>query len=68
MPKSSFLAGQLFDPETITKMSAAFEDVREVLEPKVGAATRLFAQKIIGARPKGTEGRGHVIVNPTAGG
>jgi hypothetical protein len=49
IPIRPFLAGQAFDPETIAKMSAAFESVCEALSLKVvdDAATRLVAQKII---------------------
>jgi hypothetical protein len=47
MPIRPFLAGQAFEPETITKMSAGFESVCEALNLKLvdDAATRLFAQK-----------------------
>jgi len=46
MPIRPFLAGQAFDPETITKMSAAYERVCAALGIKFvdDAATRLVAQ------------------------
>jgi hypothetical protein len=49
MPIRPFLAGQEFDPETITKMSAALESVCEELGLKMvdDPATRLVAEKII---------------------
>jgi hypothetical protein len=49
MPIRRFLAGQAFDPETITKMSAALEGACEALQLKMvdDAATRLVAEKII---------------------
>ena len=49
MPIRPFLAGQEFDPETITKMSAALESVCAKLGLKMvdDPATRLVAQKII---------------------
>ena len=61
MPIRPFLAGLAFEPETITKMSAGFESVCEVLEPKVESTTlaRGLLQKDNRARPTGG-GRGHV--------
>lgn len=49
MPIRPFLAGQPFDPETITVMSAALEGVCKTLGLNVvdDPATRLVAQKII---------------------
>jgi hypothetical protein len=46
MPIRPFLAGQAFDPERKTKMSAAFESVCEALSLKSvdDAATRLVAR------------------------
>ena len=57
MPIRPFLAGQAFDPETITKMSAAFESVCEALNLKLvdDAATRLVAQKIIELAQRGVK-------------
>jgi hypothetical protein len=50
-----FLAGQPFDPEMITTMSAALESVCEKLGLKLvdDAATRLVAQKIIELAQRG---------------
>jgi len=44
-----FLDGQAFDPEAISKMSAALESVCKQLRLKMvdDAATRLIAEKII---------------------
>ena len=49
MPIRPFLAGQAFDPEIITKMSAAFENVCAALSITLvdDAAARLVAQKVI---------------------
>jgi hypothetical protein len=49
MPIRPFLAGQAFDPETISKMSAAFENVCAALGMKLvdNAATRQVAQMVI---------------------
>jgi hypothetical protein len=57
MPIRPFLAGQAFDPETITKMSAAFESVCVVLGIKLvdDAATRLVAQKVIELAQRGVK-------------
>jgi hypothetical protein len=55
MPIRPFLAGQAFDPETITKMSAALEGVCEALGLKGvdDATTRLVAQKVIELAQRG---------------
>ena len=57
MPIRPFLAGQAFDPETITKMSAGFESVCVALSLKLvdDAATRLVAQKIIELAQRGED-------------
>jgi hypothetical protein len=57
MPIRPFLADQAFDPETITKMSAAFESVCEALSLKLvdDAATRLVAQKVIELAQRGVK-------------
>jgi hypothetical protein len=49
MPIRPFLAGQPFDPEIITTMSAALEQVCKALGLKLvdDSATRLIAEKII---------------------
>ena len=49
MPIRPFLAGQPFDPEIITTMSAALESVCAALGLKLidDGATRLVAEKII---------------------
>ena len=49
MPIRPFLAGQAFDPQTITKMSAAYERVCAALGIKFvdDAATRLVALVVI---------------------
>jgi hypothetical protein len=49
MPIRPFLAGQVFDPETIRAMSFALERVCDALSLKMidDAATRLIAEKII---------------------
>ena len=61
MPIRPFLAGQAFDPETITKMSAAFESVCEALSLKVvdDAGHAACCTKDNRARPTGSERRGH---------
>ena len=49
MPIRPFLVGQVFEPEAISKMSAALESVCDELRLKMvdDAATRLIAKKII---------------------
>jgi hypothetical protein len=49
MPIRPFLAGQAFDPETITTMSLALEKVCDALRLKKvdDAATRRIAEEII---------------------
>ncbi len=49
MPIKPYLAGQAFDPETISDMSAAFVAVCDVLGLKAqdDPATRLVAKKIL---------------------
>ena len=56
MPIRPFLAGQAFDPETITKMSAAYE-VCAALGIKFvdDAATRLVAQVVIELAQRGVK-------------
>jgi hypothetical protein len=55
MPIRPYLADQAFEPETIAKMSAALEEVCEVLSLKMidDAATRLVAEKIIDLAQRG---------------
>jgi hypothetical protein len=55
MPIRPFLAGQSFDPETITMMSSALEYVCKALDLKIvdDPATRLVAQKIIELTQRG---------------
>jgi hypothetical protein len=55
MPIRPFLAGQPFDPETITIMSAALESVCKALGLSIvdDPATRLVAQKIIELTQRG---------------
>ena len=50
-----FLSGQVFDPETIDKMSEALQSVCDTLSMKVvdDAATRLVARKIIELTQRG---------------
>jgi len=57
MPIRPFLAGQAFDPETITKMSAAYERVCAALGIKFveDAATRLVAQVVIELAQRGVK-------------
>jgi len=57
MPIRPFLAGQAFDPETITKMSAAYERVCAALGIKLvdDAATRLVAQVVIELAQRGVK-------------
>ena len=57
MPIRPFLAGQAFDPETITKMSAAYESVCAALGIKFvdDAATRLVAQVVIELAQRGVK-------------
>jgi len=57
MPIRPFVAGQEFDPETITKMSAALEGVCEKLGLKMvdDPATRLVAEKIIELAQRGVK-------------
>jgi hypothetical protein len=57
MPIRPFLAGQPFDPETITMMSAALENVCKALDLKIvdDPATRLVAQKIIELTQRGMQ-------------
>jgi len=57
MPIRPFLASQDFDPETITKMSAALESVCEKLGLKMvdDPATRLVAEKIIELAQRGVK-------------
>ena len=57
MPIRPFLAGQAFDPETITKMSAAFASVCAALGIKLvdDAATRLVAQVVIELAQRGVK-------------
>jgi hypothetical protein len=55
MPIRPFLAGQPFDPEIISIMSAALERVCEALGLKLvdDSATRLVAEKIIELAQRG---------------
>jgi hypothetical protein len=55
MPVRPYLASQAFDPEIIAEMSAALEEVCEVLSLKMvdDAATRLVAEKIIELAQRG---------------
>lgn len=55
MPIRAFLAGQEFDPETITVMSAALESVCKTLDLSLvdDPATRLVAQKIVELTQRG---------------
>ena len=55
MPIRAFLAGQEFDPETITVMSAALESVCKTLGLSLvdDPATRLVAQKIVELTQRG---------------
>ena len=57
MPIRPFLAGQAFDPQTITKMSAAYERVCAALGIKFvdDAATRLVAQVVIELAQRGVK-------------
>ena len=58
MPIRPFLAAQAFDPETITKMSAAYESVCAALGIKLvddAAATRLVAQVVIELAQRGVK-------------
>jgi hypothetical protein len=57
MPIRPFLAGQAFDPETITKMSAAYERVCAALGIKFvdDAATRLVALVVIELAQRGVK-------------
>ena len=57
MPIRPFLAGQAFDPEIITKMSAAFENVCAALSITLvdDAAARLVAQKVIELAQRGVK-------------
>jgi hypothetical protein len=57
MPIRPFLAGQAFDPETISKMSAAFENACAALSIKLvdDAAARLVAQKVIELGQRGVK-------------
>ena len=57
MPIRRFLDGQAFDPETITRMSAALEGVCETLSLKMvdDEATQLVAQKIIELTQRGVK-------------
>jgi hypothetical protein len=57
MPIRPFLTGQAFDPETITKMSAAYERVCAALGIKFvdDAATRLAAQVAIELAQRGVK-------------
>jgi len=60
-----FLAGEAFEPETITKMSAGFESLyTRSLSLKLvdDAATRLFAQKIIELAQRGKDADTSVFV------
>ncbi len=55
MPIRPFLAGQPFDPDTITNMSRVLESVCEVLglSLKDDPATRFVAEKIIELAQRG---------------
>ena len=57
MPIRPFLAGQAFDPQTITKMSAAYERVCAALGIKFvdDAATRLVALVVIELAQRGVK-------------
>ena len=57
MPIRPFLAGQAFDPQTITKTSAAYERVCAALGIKFvdDAATRLVAQVVIELAQRGVK-------------
>jgi len=57
MPIRPFLAGEAFDPEIITKMSAAFENVCAALSITLvdDAAARLVAQKVIELAQRGVK-------------
>jgi hypothetical protein len=60
MPIRPFLAGEPFDPEIITKMSAALESVCNALGLKLvdDPATRLVAEKIIALVQRGVHDPG----------
>jgi hypothetical protein len=55
MPIRPFLAHQAFDPETITKMSAALENVCDSLSLRLidDVATRLVAEEIVKLAQRG---------------
>ena len=57
MPIRPFLAGEAFDPEIITKMSAAFENVCAALSITLvdDAAARLVAQKVVELAQRGVK-------------
>ncbi len=55
MPITPFLAGQVFDPETISEMSTALQRVCDTLRLRLvdDAITRLVAEKIIELAERG---------------
>jgi hypothetical protein len=58
MPIRPFLGGRAFEPETVTEMSLALEQVCEVMGLRVvdDAMTRLVAQKVIELVQRGVKG------------